>query len=47
VKFKKEDSTLQIRISKDLKEKSEKVLAEKHKKSISQFVREKLEEVIK
>ena len=47
MKVKKEDSTLQIRINKDLKLKAEKVIAEKHKKSISQFIREKLEEVIK
>ena len=47
MKVKKEDSTLQIRISKDLKVKAEKIIAEKHKMSISQFIRNILEEVIK
>lgn len=47
VKIKKENSTLQIRISLDLKQKAEKILTEKYKKSISEFVREKLEDVIK
>ena len=43
----KQNDRLQIRIDHDLKVKAEKVIAEKHKKSISQYLREKLEEVIK
>lgn len=42
--FKKEDSTLQIRISKELKAKAEKKIAEQHKMSISRFIREILKE---
>lgn len=44
MKVKKYDSYLQIRISKELKEIAEKKIAEQYKMSISQFVREILEE---
>ena len=47
VKIKKENATLQIRLSSQLKKDAEKVLNEKYKKSVSEFIREKLEEIIK
>ena len=47
VKIKKENATLQIRLSSQLKEDAEKVLNEKYKKSVSEFLREKLREVVK
>ena len=44
MKIRKEDSTLQIRINKEFKKKVEKKIAEQHKMSISQFIREILKE---
>jgi len=46
VKINKENTTITIRISKELKADAEKILANKYKKSVSEFIREKLREVI-
>jgi len=43
----KQNGRLQIRIDNDLKAKAEKIIAKKYKKSISEYIREKLEEVVK
>ena len=47
MKVVKYNDRLQLRIDKETKIKAEKIIAKKYKMSLSEYVREKIEEVIK
>lgn len=47
LKITKYNATLQIRIDKDLKNKAEKIILKKYNQSLSEFIRKKIEEVLK
>jgi len=43
----KKTGLIQIRIGQETKDKVEKIISEKYKQSLSEFIREKLEEVLR
>lgn len=47
VKVKKYDFNLNIRVNRDIKEKAENIMYKKYNKSLSEYLREKIEELVK